>query len=131
MAITYTQAMYFLDATNFNSTTGSEWDFRVETVQDGKCPTVRRVRIFYRDLGQCTITVTLDGFNEDGSAVATQSKQITIGTVGANGKIKLAYADLVLTAEFIQCKITRAANAGPLCITRVTLVGALEEMDNI
>lgn len=125
-----------LSPTSFNCEVASEYDFRVEPIQDGKFPTVRRFRLWYRDIGVVTFTGTVYGFYEDG----TYDNQtlsyggvspITIGTVGASGTMKQVNLDMTKTMLCPQLKLTLVASAGPLAIIRLTGVGALRELETL
>lgn len=107
---------YFYDTGNLNVDEVVSYQFRVEMVEEGKFPTIERVRIRYRDLGKVTIIVVLTG--ADVNSIASR---ITFG--GKNdGKIRTAYADLELTCENPQCIIVRDVSAGQLDLIGVTLV---------
>ncbi len=91
----------------------------------GRTPTISRVIISYRNLGVATITVTLTGTDDSGEVV-TSTQEITIGTVGASGRITTILTGIALTAQNLQLTVTRAAGAGPVSITKVRMEGRVE-----
>lgn len=115
-----------LDPTNFNdSTQASSYSWKVEDIIPGRQGTINRVIISYRDLGVATITVTLSGSN-DAQAPVSVSQDVSIGTVGANGKIKTVLVGISLSALNLQLTIFRANNAGPVSLTKIRLEGEVE-----
>jgi hypothetical protein len=125
-------SFYTLDPTNFNDpNSGSFYNWKVEDVIEGRTPTVSRVILSYRDLGVATITVTLSGVvgmtdalqpDTPKSATAT----IQIGTANATGKLCTVVLGMNFTAANLQLSVQRAANAGPVSITKARLEGRVE-----
>lgn len=119
-------SFYTLDPTNFNdANSGGFYNWKVEDVIAGRTPTVSRVIISYRDLGPATFTLVLTGTNDAGQVVAVQTP-VAVGTQAASRKIVTKVLGLALTAQNIQASIIRAANAGPLSITKLRLEGRVE-----
>lgn len=117
-----------LGVPSFNdSAQGSSYSFRKEEVSPSRVPTVRRVIITYRDLGTVAITLTLSGTNDSGAVTTITSPSITLGNAAPTADILTKFIDLELTAFRPQLTINRAANAGPLSIVSVTLVGEVED----
>jgi hypothetical protein len=111
----------------------SFYSFKVEDVQQGRTPTVSRVIVTYRDLGQVmvvfTLTGTLDnqvvgGLNGPGSMQVIQ-----LGNQLATGKLITVILGITLSAQNIQLTVTRAAGAGPLSIAKVLMCGRCEDQD--
>jgi hypothetical protein len=114
-----------MDVTNFNCEEDCSYTYRVEDIIEGHKPTIRRARIRYRDLGLVKVTFTLTGEN----AVPLTS---TVNLGGkADGKIKTAYADFVLTSLAMQLSLFRKAGDGPLSIISVTLEGVEGDGDEL
>jgi hypothetical protein len=75
---------------------------------------VMRVIFHYIDLGVATVKVT-------GTSVRdTVNQDVSIGTVGADEKIKVGIADLSIVDEYIDIEFSRLANGGPLSIIDYT-----------
>lgn len=106
---------------------GSSLTFRVEDVEPNRVPTVRRVILDYLDYGVATITVRISASNDNG-IVNTVSVPVIIGSVAAGGAIKTKFVDLTITGFRPQLAISRAANAGPMALVRVVMVGESEQV---
>lgn len=119
-------AIWTFDTTNFDDASfGSFYNWKVEDVLAGRTPTISRVIISYRDLGVATLTVALTG-TDDAANVVTSSQEITIGTVGASGRIASTLVGIALTGQNLQLSVTRAAGVGPVSITKVRMEGRVE-----
>jgi hypothetical protein len=119
--------IYTFDVTNFNdSVSGGFYNWKLEDVIAGRTPTVNRVIISVRDLGVATITVTLSGIDQNTQQPISNSVPLTIGTVGASNKLITYLPGISLTAQNLQLSITRAANVGPVSITKVRMEGRVE-----
>jgi hypothetical protein len=117
---------YTFDPTNFNDPLSSSfYSLKIEDVIAGRTPTISRVIISYRDLGVATFTVTLSGTDDSGAAI-NSSTPVTIGSVAAPGIIKTVLPGIALTAQNLQLSVTRAANGGPVSITKVRMEGRVE-----
>ena len=115
-----------LDPTNFNDTLeGSNYSWKVEDVIAGRTPTINRLIISYKDLGVVATTVLISGTDDSQNPVLFQ-EAVTLGTVGAPGTIKTSVVGVNLTGQNLQLTIVRAANAGPLCITKIRMEGKVE-----
>lgn len=130
--IQQTSYIAILDVTNFNCEEPAFYFFRIEDIVEGHKPTIRRIRIRYRDLGICKVTFAVIGENSQiPSKDNQQLEDITLGTQAADGRIKTAYASIVLTDWAMQCYIVRDANKGPLDIISVTLLGVEGDEDEL
>jgi hypothetical protein len=109
----------------------SVYAFKVEDVIQGRTPTISRVIVTYRDLGQVTVVFTLTGTQDNqvvGGLTGSGSMQVVqLGNILATGKLMTKFVDISLTAQNIQLMITRAAGAGSLSIVKVLLCGRVEE----
>lgn len=123
-----TQVFESLNLVDFNTEQSSTYQFKVEDFVDGATTTISRLRIKYRNIGKCKFTILLQGM------YTYASKTITIGPGTKNGQTRAvpnqadyrlynAYCDMVFTDESPQLIIQRAANAGPLDIVSITLMG--------
>lgn len=108
---------WIFDTTDFNCEEDCEYHFRVEEIEVYRQPTIDKVIIRYRDLGQVTVNVFFVGNVLGDSKV---SKIVTVVFGGkADGKIYTTSFDLTCTFEAPQLIITRNAFSGPLSITKV------------
>lgn len=112
---------------NDDQANASFYAFRVEEITPYRTPSIKRVIISYRDLGQVTITVTLAGCN-DNQEVVSRNKTAILGNKDPTGKILTQKVDIFLSAMDQQLSISRAAGAGPLAITKVWPVVAVEDV---
>lgn len=105
---------------------GSTYSFRQEDVIPNRVPTVRRVVITYRNLGVCTLTVTVGAINDLGVAVIDSQTQ-QIGDTSADASLRTAFFDLTVTGFRPQLTISRAAGGGPFSIIRASMIGEVED----
>jgi hypothetical protein len=118
--------MYTFDPTNFNdAASASFYDWKVEDVIAGRTPTINRVIISYRDLGVANILVNLSGTTDAGKAV-NASQPVKIGNTVPLNVILTTVVGISLTGQNLQLSIVRAANAGPVSITKVRMEGKVE-----
>src|SRR6516164_6362874 len=76
------------DPTSFNDTSqGSSITFKTEDIVPVRVPTVRRVALVYRDLGQATITVSITNTDDNGVVNTFTSAPVALGNVVATGKL--------------------------------------------
>jgi hypothetical protein len=100
--------------------------FKVEEVAHGRTPTISRLIVTYRDLGVLKITFTLTGSNDAGEIVSATTGEVTLGNANPTNKLLTKILAPTLTAQNLQLAMFRAANAGPLSITKITLAGRVE-----
>lgn len=121
--------MYFCDPTNFNDPlTSSYYNWKVEDVIAGRTPSIGCIIFSYTDLGVASLTWNLSGTTDQGTAV-NESGTITIGNVVPLKVIvtQIVRLNPVFTAQNIQLTVLRAANAGPVSITKVRMEGSVEK----
>jgi hypothetical protein len=119
-------ALYKFDPTNFNDVaSGSFYNWKVEDVIAGRTPTISRVIISYRDLGVASLFVHLSGTTDAGKAV-NASQTVPIGNTVPLNIILTTVVGISLTGQNLQLSVVRAANAGPISITKVRLEGRVE-----
>jgi hypothetical protein len=114
--------IYIMDSNNFNTEEDVEYDFKVEEFEPGNSATIHRVLLRYRDLGVVTFTlavVSADKPGVDTTPGTGNAQVITIGNQNPTGKIFTYKSSVKVTTEAPQIKIFRAANRGPLAITKV------------
>lgn len=124
----------FNPAAGYNDLNASSYySFKVEDVAAGRTPTIGRVIVTYRDLGQVTAVFTLTGTQDNqvvGGLTGQGSMQtVTLGNLLATGKLMTKFVDIHLTAQNIQLTVTRAAGAGPLSIAKVVMCGRVEAQE--
>lgn len=112
----------------------SFYTFKVEEVIQGRTPTISRVVVSYRDLGQVSAVFTLTGTNDAqqvvGGLTGNGSMQVVqLGNALPTGKIMTVLIGISLTAQNIQLMVTRAAGAGPLSITKILMCGRVENAE--
>jgi hypothetical protein len=105
-----------LDPTNFNSElaqilifNGTLWD------KPGQEKVLRRLEVFYENLGVCNITATVTSISyrpDKTKFTDSASSIITLGDVSADGLEYSTFEDLQLAGEILLLSITRAVNAG-------------------
>jgi hypothetical protein len=115
------------DPSNFNDPNdGSYYFYRMEDVQSGRVPVVRRIVVQYRDIGQATITVTVQGTNDNGNAVSS-SITLSIGSAAATGLIRTTFADVQIACFHPQLSFSSVAGSGPYSIVSMTMIGEVED----
>lgn len=124
------EALYAFDPlSGFNDPVNpSNYAFRVEDIITGRTATISRLIISYRDLGVVKVRFTLAGtvtVNGEGKLLS-KSIDVKLGNKLATNKIITTFLEPVLTAQNLQLIISRAANAGPLSITKVVMCGRVE-----
>lgn len=112
---------YELDPEDFNTESDVVYEFRQEEIQEGRLPTIHRVRVMYRDLGKVTVVVGVRGFLNGNS----EEKVVALGSEAASGKVLTTLVDLQITDERPQLYFRRLKDAGPLAIIKMTLCGSL------
>jgi hypothetical protein len=76
---------------------------------------VLRVRGHYEDLGVATITITATS-RRLGKPDQVSVKNVSIGSAAADGWVREFLAEVNITGELVQLKVSRAANSGPVSI---------------
>lgn len=88
-------------------------------------PTIRRLIVTYRDLGQVTTTWTITVSNDQGQ-VKSNSVSIGWGNKIPTGRLMTTAIDIVMTGMMPQISVFRDKNAGPLSIAQMFPVGEVE-----
>lgn len=112
--------------------------FRVEEVATMRVPDFRRVGIIYRDLGVATIQIALTAVNDNGDIVYNTPNQgapsggnpypsFAIGTAAASQRLIQKFLDTRICGSLPQAAILRAANAGPVSISKFWLTTEVEQ----
>lgn len=116
------------DVSNFNDPTdGRLYTYRQEDIIVGRVPTVRRIILVYRDTGVLSVTVTVQGTDDNGQKVS-QSVKVQIGTTSASLQLLTKFVDIELTAFRPQPLLSQNAGDGPLDIVSLTMIGSVEEV---
>ena len=112
----------------------SDYSWRVEQpgAQQGSTgifrqATVRRIILTFRDLGQVTATFTITGAN-DNQDVVSQSTSLGFGSKAPTLRLFTIPINFQITCLLPQLSVHRDANAGPLSIVQVVMVGEVEEV---
>jgi hypothetical protein len=88
-------------------------------------PTIRRLIVTFRDLGQVTTTWTITGSNDLGQVVS-KSVGIGWGNKVPTFRLMTVAINIVLTCMMPQISVFRDKNAGPLSIAQMFPVGEVE-----
>lgn len=104
----------------------SRYSWRVEQVKPYRQLTIRRVIWTFTDLGQVAATWTLTGVN-DQQKVVSQSILLGVGNNPPTFRIMTMPVDISLTGMNMQLSVSRDANAGPLSVLSLLMVGEIEE----
>lgn len=120
--------MFTFDVTNFNDTQSAGfYTWKMEDVMAGRTPTIREVYVSYRDLGKAQVTFTLTGTN-DLQEIVSETVTLEIGNVSPTGRIMTVNSGIPsLTGQNLQLRMDRAANGGPVSITKIRCEGTIEE----
>jgi hypothetical protein len=120
----------FNDAVN-----SSLHSFKLEEIQHGRTPTIARIIVTYRNLGLVTVSFIITGTNDAGEDFLATLKA-TIGSVKPTNRLRTTMFDsnnsqstLPITGQNLQLTVFRAANAGPLSISKITLAGRVEKQE--
>lgn len=117
------------DFTDFNTEVPIKYKYRQEILMEGHPVTVSRLRFRYRDLGKVKVKFAVLT-DENREPIKANSGYVTFG--GKNdGKLYFEYFDKVITGINPQVYFERAAGAGSLCITRMTMITNVEIMEQI
>lgn len=122
----------FDPAGGYNDPSASSfYAFKVEDVIQGRTPTISRLIVTYRDLGQVTVIFFLSGTQDNqvvgGITGANSAQTKVLGNVLATGKLMTTFVDVSLTGQNLQLTILRTAGAGPLSIAKVLMCGRVEQ----
>ena len=91
-----------------------------------RSPTIRRLIVTYRDLGQVTTTWTITGSNDLGQVVS-KSVGVSWGNKVPTLRLMTTKVDIMFTCIMPQISVFRDKNAGPLSIAQMFPVGTVEE----
>lgn len=117
------------DFVNFNTEVPSKYAYRQEVFMEGRQTTISRIRFRYRDLGKVKVKFSiLTDENRDPVKANTVTK--TFGGL-ADNRLRYEYVDKVITGTNPQVYFEREANAGPLCITKLTMITDVEVMEQV
>lgn len=114
---------------SFDTEEAAELDFRQEQLAEGKKAFIKRIRLFYRDIGSFTVTATVTVLNND-NTFSSVFKQLVVTGLNDN-KLKRKFFDLRITGMNPQLVLTRNANSGPFSIVSITLLGELIQADDV
>jgi hypothetical protein len=110
----------------------SSHTFKAEEIQHGRTPKIGGLILTYRNLGVVTVSFTISG-NNDAGEMSSSTLTATFGSAKATNKIVTTVFNSQSVASTFpiavmnpQLTVYRAANAGPLAITKITLYGRVE-----
>lgn len=116
------------DPSSFNdSQQGSTITFKSEDIVPNRVPTVRRVILTYRDLGQATVTASITVTDDNGVVQTYTASPTQIGTPVATGLLLTKFIDIEATGFRPTLSLSRAANGGPLSISTIVMTGTVEK----
>jgi hypothetical protein len=105
----------------------SSYSWRVEQLKAFRNPTVRKIFWTFTDLGQVSVTWSIQGTNELGKVVGPISTGIGVGNNPATRAILTTEVDLFINAMNLQLSVSKTAGAGPLSVVKVVMVGEVED----
>jgi len=109
---------------------GCSYFWRVEEIAVGRKPTIDRLFVTYRDLGQVTTTWTLTAV-DDSQKVVTQSATAVLGNATPTGYLMTQQIFIpVISGMNMQLSVYKAAGAGSLSISKVKVCGRVELESN-
>jgi len=112
--------------------------FKQEDVMPSRFISVHKLIVVYKELGLAKFSVGVQVYNRDANKFYQKSVALQISNTGArqdkkfpfpDGKLRELPVDLVIEGERPQVFIRRRANSGPLCITRVHMIGKADQKD--
>jgi hypothetical protein len=104
----------------------SSYTWKMEDLAAYRTPTLRRLVVTFRDLGQVATVWTATSENQQ--TQQTQQTSVGWGNAVPTMRIMSTPVDLSITGQLIQVSVTRAAGAGPLAIVKLTLAFQVEEV---
>jgi hypothetical protein len=102
------------------------YSWRVEQIIPYRQPTIRRLALTYRDLGQVAVTFSITGSNDVGEVVSA-STPVGFGSKVPTNRLFTVLVDILLTCQLPQVSVFRDKGAGPLSIVQLVPVGEVEE----
>jgi len=109
--------------------------FRQEDVMPSRFISVHKLIVVYKELGPAKFSIGVQVYNRDANKFYQTSKQVEIKNRQdrtapfPDGKLRELPVDFVIEGERPQVFIRRKANSGPLCITRVHMIGKADQKD--
>lgn len=127
----------FIDVSNNNSEEEAFYLFKQEDVMPSRTVSVHKLIVVYKELGPAKFTVGVQVYIRKVNkffqkSVALQiSDRHDITAPFPDGRLRELPVDLVIEGERPQVFIRRLANSGPLCITRIHMIGHADEKEVI
>jgi hypothetical protein len=122
-------ALYTFDPTQgFNDLNApSQHFFRVETIAPYRVPTIRWVILTYTNLGLVTVTLNITACT-DAQQIITRTQVCKIGSAtNIDSVMSFRQSIEAFSGMNMQLSILRKAGAGPISVSRASLVGTVEE----
>lgn len=124
-----------IDPSNNDTEEEAFYLFKQEDVMPSRTVSVHKLIIVYKELGPAKFSVGIqvyirkvNKFYQKSVALAITDRQ-DIKAPFPDGKLRELPVDLVIDGERPQVFIRRRANSGPLCITRVHMIGHADEKE--
>lgn len=109
--------------------------FKQEDVMPSRTVSIHKLIVVYKELGPARFSVGVQVYIRKTNKFYQQSRLLTIKPRNdrdapfPDGKLRELPVDLVIEGERPQVFISRKANSGPLCITRIHMIGKAEEKE--
>jgi hypothetical protein len=109
--------------------------FKQEDVMPSRTVSVHKLIVVYKELGPARFSVGIQVYIRKTNKFYQQSKLLRIKPRNdphapfPDGKLRELPVDLVIEGERPQVFISREANSGPLCITRIHMIGKADEKE--
>ena len=119
----------YYDPNDFDCEDDCVYDFPMEDIQAGRAIDVHKVFLTYRDLGAVKFKLSVSATQYDKATKTEKVNSQTVNIAWGKGDKQLHsyYVDLKVVGERPQLHIYRAANSGPLSITRAIMCGHGDE----
>jgi hypothetical protein len=125
----------FIDADNNDSEEEAFYLFKQEDVMPSRFVSVHKLIVMYRELGVANFSVGIQVYNRQVNKFYQKSMALEIparkqkGFPFPDGTLREMPVDFVIEGERPQIFIRRKANSGPLCITRIHMIGKADQKD--
>lgn len=109
--------------------------FKQEDVMPGRVVSVHKLLVYYKELGTARFTVGVQVYIRDANKFFQKSRELMIvdrldkNAPFPDGKLRELAVNFVIEGERPQVFIRRKANSGPLCITRVHMIGHADQKE--
>lgn len=125
----------FIDPEDNNCEEEAFYLFKQEDVMPGRVVSVHKLLVYYKELGAAKFSVGVQVYIRKTNKFYQKSVELKITdrkdrtAPFPDGKLRELPVDFVIEGERPQVFIIRRANAGPLCVTRIHMVGNANEKE--